>query len=72
MYKTYLDIYGHIVYTENMDKLLTVKEVAEILRVSEKTIFRYIKAGDLKAYRIKKLGSWRIKEKEIETLLDIN
>lgn len=53
-----------------MDKLLTVKEVAEILRVSQKTVFRYIQSGDLKAYRIKKLGSWRIKKSDLDKIFN--
>lgn len=50
-----------------MDKLLTLKETAKILRVSERTIMRYLKSGELKA---SKLGHWRIKEKNIEEFLN--
>ena len=32
--------------------MLSIKEVAEITRLSEKTIHRYIRAGDLSAYRV--------------------
>ena len=54
-------------YTKNMDKLLTLKETAEILRVSERTIMRYFKSGKLKA---SKVGAWRIKESDLHNLLD--
>jgi len=57
------------VYNGNMDKLLTLKETAKILRVSERTIMRYLKAGRLKA---SKLGQWRIKEGDIERFLKDN
>lgn len=50
-----------------MDRLLTIKEVAAILRVSERTIFRYIKSGKIKA---SKIGHWRISEKNIYKLLN--
>jgi excisionase family DNA binding protein len=49
-----------------MDKLLTIKEVAEILRVSGRSVNRYIEAGRLRASRI---GQWRIKEGDLEEFL---
>jgi len=35
-----------------MEKLLTIREVAEILRVSRRTIERWVKQGKIKAVRI--------------------
>ena len=35
-----------------MEKLYTTKEVAEMLKLNERTIKRYIKEGTLKAVRI--------------------
>jgi excisionase family DNA binding protein len=52
-----------------MEKLLTLKETAKILRVSERTIMRYLKAGKLKA---SKVGQWRIKESDLEIFLKEN
>lgn len=52
-----------------MDKLLTIKEVAEYLRVSERSVLRYIEAGRLRASRI---GQWRIKESDLEKFLKEN
>lgn len=52
-----------------MDKLLTLKETAKILRVSERTIMRYLKAGKLKG---SKVGKWRIKESDLERFLKEN
>ena len=57
------------VYNWNMDKLLTLKETAKILRVSERTIMRYLKAGKLKG---SKAGQWRIKESNLEKFLKEN
>jgi len=55
-----------MVYAKSMDKLLTLTETAQILRVSERTIMRYLKSGKLKA---SKLGQWRIKESDLERFL---
>ena len=52
-----------------MEKLFTLKETAKILRVSERTIMRYLKSGKLKA---SKLGQWRIKESDLEKFLKEN
>ena len=48
------------------DKLLTIKEVAKYLRVSERSVLRYIEAGRLKA---SKVGWWRIKQSDLEDFL---
>lgn len=52
---------------KNIDKLLTIEETAEILRVSTRTVIRYIDSGRLKASR---LGTWRIKQSDIEKMLE--
>ena len=45
------------------EKFLTTKEVAKFLRVSERSIFRYIHSGRLKAAKV---GYWRISEKDLQ------
>ena len=45
-----------------------VEELAKKLRVSEMTIYRYIKAKKIKAYKIGK--EFRIEEKEFQRFLD--
>ena len=50
-----------------MNKLLTIKEVAKYLRVSERSVNRYIEAGRLKA---SKIGQWRISQKDLEDFLN--
>ena len=47
--------------------LLTVAEVAELLRVSNMTVYRLIKAGDLPALRVGK--NYRIREADLATFL---
>ena len=49
------------------DRLLTVNEVAEIMRVSNMTIYRLIKAGDLAATRVGR--SYRIRSGDVDTYL---
>ena len=46
--------------------LLTVKEVAKYLRVSERSVLRYIDAGKLNA---SKVGLWRVKETDLKNFL---
>lgn len=45
------------------DRLLTVVEVATLMRVSNMTVYRLIKAGDLAAIRVGK--NYRIREKDV-------
>ena len=47
--------------------LLTVAEVASVLRVSNMTVYRLIKAGDLPALRVGK--NYRIREADLATFL---
>ncbi len=49
------------------DRLLTIEEVAEILRVSTRSVTRYIESGKLKA---SKIGVWRIKESDLHEFLE--
>lgn len=48
-------------------RLLTVAEVAEVLRVSNMTVYRLIKAGELPALRVGK--NYRIRERDLEAYL---
>lgn len=51
----------------NNDKLLNIEEVAKILRVSTRSVIRYIESGKLKA---SKIGVWRIKESDVHLFLE--
>ena len=46
------------------DQILTVKEVAEYLKVNERTVYRM--ATDKKIPAFKVGGSWRFRESELE------
>ncbi len=57
---------------ENLPDLLTVREVAEVLRVSPLTIKRWGKKGKLPAIRINSRGDRRYKKEVILRLLGEN
>jgi excisionase family DNA binding protein len=48
-------------------RLLTVAEVAEMLRVSNMTVYRLLKAGELPSVRIGK--SFRVREDDLDAYL---
>jgi len=51
----------------DIEKLLTITEIAKILRVHPRTVNRYIESGRLKA---SKLGTWRIKQSDLNAFLE--
>jgi excisionase family DNA binding protein len=57
------------VYLLNYE-LLTVEEVANILRLNVRTIWRMLKDGRLKGIRLG--GGWRIPKAELDRLLVIS
>ena len=48
--------------------LLTVAEVADVLRVSNMTVYRLIKAGDIPALRVGK--NYRIRQTDLSRFLE--
>ncbi len=56
----------------NLPDLLTVREVADLLRVSPLTIKRWGKRGKLPAIRINSRGDRRYKKEAVMYLLGIN
>lgn len=53
---------------EVSNKLLTVNEVAKILRVSNMTVYRLVKGQQIPAIRVGK--NYRIKESDVEKYLN--
>ena len=49
------------------EKFLTLKEAAKHLRVSERSLYRYIHGGRLKATKV---GYWRISEKDLNDFIN--
>ena len=48
-------------------KVYTIDEVADLLQVTRRTVYNYIKSGKLKARKIGKY--WRVTSKALEELL---
>jgi excisionase family DNA binding protein len=49
-------------------KLYTVDEIAAILKVTARTLYNYIKSGNLKAVKIGKY--WRVKHADLQAFID--
>lgn len=52
-----------------MEKIYTLKQVAKILELSERTIFRYLKTGKISG---SKIGHWRFTEQDVKEFLEKN
>lgn len=52
---------------KNIEEFYTAEELAEKLRVNIMTIYRYIKAGKIKAYKFGK--EFRVEKSEFESFL---
>ena len=48
------------------DEILTLKEVAEYLKLAEKTAYRLVAEGQLPGFKVG--GSWRFRRDEVEKL----
>lgn len=54
-----------------IEKLYTIPEVAEILQVSERSVFRYMEAGNKNQLQAFKVGrAWRIRESELNRYIN--
>jgi len=51
------------------DQVLTVKEVAEYLKVNERTVYRMAVDGRIPAFKVG--ASWRFKQKELEVWIAV-
>ena len=49
------------------NEFYTTSEIAKILKVHQRTVFRYIKIGRLKAVKV---GHWRIKREDFEKFIN--
>ncbi|TSI12490.1 helix-turn-helix domain-containing protein [Bacillus sp. HY001] len=55
---------------EKLEKLLSTKEVAELLNVHKRTIIRYVQSGKLSGYKIG--VQYMIPENEVKRFLEEN
>ncbi|OGI90353.1 hypothetical protein A3B01_02270 [Candidatus Nomurabacteria bacterium RIFCSPLOWO2_01_FULL_41_52b] len=51
------------------EKFFKLGEIAKLLRVSERSVFRYIHSGKIKATKI---GYWRISRKDVQDFIKKN
>jgi excisionase family DNA binding protein len=49
-------------------EVLTIKEVAALLKLAEKTVYAMANAGEVPAFRVR--GQWRIKRDELDRWID--
>jgi excisionase family DNA binding protein len=50
------------------DEVLTIKEVAALLKLAEKAVYAMAAAGEIPAFKIR--GQWRIKRTELDQWID--
>lgn len=50
------------------NSVLTVKEVAALLRVDEKTVYRLVNKRELPGFKV--AGAWRFKRDDIESWIE--
>lgn len=50
------------------DQIMTVKEVADYLKVNERTVYRMAAVGKIPAFKVG--GSWRFKQVELEKWIE--
>ena len=61
-----------------VDKLLTIAEVVEELRISRNKVYEFIHKGVLKAYRLNEVGKkrkysrkpWRVRQSDLQQFLE--
>lgn len=57
---------GEVIHLSGRSELMTTTEAAELLRTTQRTIYRWIDAGVLPAAKIG--GRWRIRRRDVEAL----
>ena len=50
------------------DEILTVGEVAQLLKVAEKTVYTMAQKGDLPAFKVG--GQWRFRRTDLDSWID--
>lgn len=52
------------------DKLFTLQEVADYLKVSRQTVYNYVTAGKLKASKLAGKREYRVSEKDLKAFIE--
>lgn len=50
------------------DEVLTIKEVAALLKLAEKTVYSMAQQGEIPAFKVR--GQWRIRRSELDRWID--
>lgn len=50
------------------DEVLTIKEIAALLKLAEKTVYAMAQAGEIPAFKIR--AQWRVKHAELDRWID--
>jgi excisionase family DNA binding protein len=50
------------------DEVLTIKDVAQLLKVGEKTVYSMAQTGELPAFKVR--GQWRFSRKDIDAWIE--
>jgi excisionase family DNA binding protein len=50
------------------DEVLTIKEVAALLKLAEKTVYSMAQQGEIPAFKIR--GQWRIRRSKLDRWMD--
>lgn len=56
-----------MVLESKLEKAYTLQEVADLLQVTRRTVYSYVKEGKIKAVKIGR--TWRVNESELAKLL---
>lgn len=51
------------------EEVLTIKDVAALLKVGEKTIYSMAQSGELPAFKVR--GQWRFSRKDLDTWIEL-
>ena len=52
----------------SQDEVLTLKEVAALLKIAERTAYMMVQRGDLPGFKVG--GQWRFKRKDIDAWME--
>lgn len=50
------------------DEVLTVPELAKLLKISEKTAYKMVQEGDIPAFKAR--GQWRVQRRDLDTWMN--
>lgn len=61
-------IFSRIFYDEMTDEIWTIKELADYLKLKEKTAYALVAKGEIPGFKVG--GSWRFRQSDIDHWID--